>query len=515
MTATPARRRTRATVTGAAWGRIQWCARRATSATSPAPVSPPPACVQTPPAPDGTACDAGNACPQPDTCQLGACIATKCVSGTVTAGGTVTTDTQGNGATPTEPVQTAVTSPAAGTIAITETAATGTPPTGFALVGEQVTISAPAAHTGRATRLGVPHRRVAHSSRRRQNTIQIFKDGVLVPACSGAPGAASPDPCVSDRQLLAGGDVQITVLTSTASVWTFAVQSVCGNGILDPGEQCDDGAANGTLGSCCSTDCQYQANGTPCTDRNPCTANDTCSAGTCVSGPATDCDDNNPCTADSCDPAAGCQHSITCASNLLPGGGRAKTDCMQEWLSQAPSTDARRNQLGCVPTTIRRATSAPTGDKACTFHIAMCFNVNASPGACTGTDVEHVTVMQPGPKPANAADAQNRTAMEDALVELGGTVQGICKSPRAKRGQFCQQNSDCDSAPGRGDGVCNRVVKFGHLTTANSCTPFADITVPLRQTATGWKTRRKTLAVDRHAVQWSAPARSRLADAGV
>jgi hypothetical protein len=153
---------------------------------------------------------------------------------------------------------------------------------------------------------------------------------------------------------------------------------------------------------------------------------------------------------------------------------------MQEWLSQAPPGGTRRNQLVCTDDD-PACDFGSTADKVCTFHIAMCFNVNASPGACTGTDIEHVTVMQPGPKPANAADALNRTAMEDALVELGGTAQGICKSPRAKRGQFCQQNSDCDSAPRTGDGVCNRVVKFGHLAGANSCTPFADITVPLRQ----------------------------------
>ena len=440
---------------------------------------------------DGTACDAGNACPQPDTCQLGTCIATQCVSAPVIAGGTVTTDTQGHGATPTEPVQTSVTSPDAGTVAITETAATGTPPTGFALVGEQVTVSAPAAAPDVPLVLVflIDASRIPAGAD--QNAIQIFKDGVLVPACAGAPGVASPDPCVSDRQLLTSGDVQITVLTSTASVWTFAVQSVCGNEILEFGEQCDDGVANGTVASCCNANCQFQANGTSCTDANPCTANDTCSAGTCVSGPATDCDDNNPCTADSCDPVAGCEHSMTCASNLLPGGGRAKTDCMQEWLSQAQPTNARRNRLVCTDDDPACDFGTTTG--ACTFHIAMCFNVNASPGACTGTDVEHVTVTQPGPKPANAAGALNRTAMDDALVELGGTVQGTCKSPRAKRGQFCQQNSDCDSAPGKGNGVCKRVVKFGHLSTVNACTPFADIAVPLRQSHGRLRAATKTL----------------------
>jgi hypothetical protein len=49
--------------------------------------------------------------------------------------------------------------------------------------------------------------------------IQVFKNGVLVPACSGPAGVASPDPCVSARAMLSGGDVAITVLTSTASDW--------------------------------------------------------------------------------------------------------------------------------------------------------------------------------------------------------------------------------------------------------------------------------------------------------
>jgi hypothetical protein len=55
-----------------------------------------------------------------------------------------------------------------------------------------------------------------------QNTIQIFKKGVLVPPCTGSPATASPDPCISNRATLSNGDVEITVLTSTASNWLFA-----------------------------------------------------------------------------------------------------------------------------------------------------------------------------------------------------------------------------------------------------------------------------------------------------
>ncbi len=44
--------------------------------------------------------------------------------------------------------------------------------------------------------------------------------------------------------------------------------SLCGNGVIDGSvgyaEACDDGAANGTAGSCCNTDCTLRAAGTSC-----------------------------------------------------------------------------------------------------------------------------------------------------------------------------------------------------------------------------------------------------------
>jgi cysteine-rich repeat protein len=98
----------------------------------------------------------------------------------------------------------------------------------------------------------------------------------------------------------------------------------CGNGVLEPGEACDDG--NLLDGDCCSSSCQAEtpgatcasdgnsctddvcdtrgrcthvANDAPCSDGDPCTSGDRCSAGTCI--PGAPCD---PCLA--CDPSAGC-----------------------------------------------------------------------------------------------------------------------------------------------------------------------------------------------------------------
>src|SRR5205814_2139606 len=114
----------------------------------------------------------------------------------------------------------------------------------------------------------------------------------------------------------------------------LGVGALCGNGVVDPGEECDDG--NTVSGDCCSAICFFEQGGcacndanvctddscdpatgdcvmTPntaaCDDGNACTTRDTCSNGACHGGPPLACDDGNVCTTDSCDPAVGCMHA--------------------------------------------------------------------------------------------------------------------------------------------------------------------------------------------------------------
>ncbi len=56
-----------------------------------------------------------------------------------------------------------------------------------------------------------------------ESSIQIFVGGSLVADCPGSTIASPDDPCVSNRANV-GGDIEITVLTSTVSTWNFGFQ---------------------------------------------------------------------------------------------------------------------------------------------------------------------------------------------------------------------------------------------------------------------------------------------------
>lgn len=84
-----------------------------------------------------------------------------------------------------------------------------------------------------------------------------------------------------------------------------ALFALCGNGIPEAGEDCDDG--NSLDGDCCSAICTFEASSSVCDDANVCTVAEVCDgAGACVGLPL-DCDDGLFCNgAEDCDPEIGC-----------------------------------------------------------------------------------------------------------------------------------------------------------------------------------------------------------------
>lgn len=81
----------------------------------------------------------------------------------------------------------------------------------------------------------------------------------------------------ADTRLVAVGTVD-----SDFGLARYFTQS-CGNGVLDAGEECDDGNVAG--GDCCSSNCQAEPDGPASCDGNVCTRSDTCSGGACIPGP--------------------------------------------------------------------------------------------------------------------------------------------------------------------------------------------------------------------------------------
>ncbi len=141
------------------------------------------------------------------------------VSATLPPGGTITTDPSAGGATATNPVQTSLTAPAGSTVTIDQ----GPGAADFGFLGQTVQIDAsPEATAADPFVITFTLDASVIPAGQSASTIEVDKNSVAIPPCGGTPGVASPDPCIASRVALAGGDAQITVLTSTASTWQFA-----------------------------------------------------------------------------------------------------------------------------------------------------------------------------------------------------------------------------------------------------------------------------------------------------
>ena len=151
---------------------------------------------------------------------------------------------------------------------------------------------------------------------------------------AATPHTVTGSPCGTNFFQVEGPGLAVGGVQTNLFVITGQTIDVCGNGILDAGEDCDDG--NKLAGDCCSPTCKFEPLGSPCTaptictnnacngagvcgsvslndglactDGNVCTVADTCTGGACLGTPK-NCVDGNPCTTDLCTPpAVGCEN---------------------------------------------------------------------------------------------------------------------------------------------------------------------------------------------------------------
>lgn len=140
------------------------------------------------------------------------------VSQTVVAGQPVST---GDAPTTSDPVQESVTPSAGGIVTVTSNPAIPDP-AGYTVVGAQVHIDAPPGSVNAPLVISFAVSAAALPVGEAAGDVTVFRDGAAISACTGAPGTASPDPCVASRTQV-GDTITITVLSSHASDWTVAV----------------------------------------------------------------------------------------------------------------------------------------------------------------------------------------------------------------------------------------------------------------------------------------------------
>ena len=135
---------------------------------------------------------------------------------------------------------------------------------------------------------------------------------------------------LADIDLVFGAVVSAEIKSTIAGAGCLVPIGNCGNGVVDPGEQCDDG--NTVAGDGCSPSCQREVCGNhirdpgeQCDDGNT-VSGDGCSA-TCqreprcgdgVLDPGEECDDGNTVSGDGC--SATCQHEPRCGDGVLDPG---------------------------------------------------------------------------------------------------------------------------------------------------------------------------------------------------
>ncbi len=232
------------------------------------------------------------------------------------------------------------------------------------------------------------------------------------------------------------------------SFWEGGV--VCGNGILDPGEQCDDG--NSVGGDCCSASCQLNPMGHPCTDDgNVCTIDECNGEGTCIHSSAN---------------GVACDDGVFCNGTDVCSGGTCSLHMGDPCLNSGECADTCDEGLD---TCFEPAGTACADDgNVCTDDhcdgAGACAHVNNSSPCddglfCNGDDVcSGGACIHAGDPCAAGADCQNQ------CDETGGHCLSPAGAACSDDGNVCTDDQ-CDGA-----GTCAHINNSAGCDDSNACT---------------------------------------------
>src|SRR5947208_264836 len=154
--------------------------------------------------------------------------------------------------------------------------------------------------------------------------------------------------------------------------------SDCGDGVVDSPESCDDGANNGTVGSCCTTTCTFKTSGTACTDDGNVCTTDLCNgsssvcqhapgnSGTTCRGAVNECDLAEACTGS----------SSTWPADVVKTAGTACTDggsvCTTDQCNGSVASPLCVHSPGNAGTTCRATAGGCDAAETCTGSSSTC-----------------------------------------------------------------------------------------------------------------------------------------------
>lgn len=249
-----------------------------------------------------------------------------------------------------------------------------------------------------------------------------------------------------------------------------SIDTICGDGQLQTGEQCEVDPTTGEFGACCDANtCQFlpsnticevaqgacfddgvcsgQADfcpgsfpkepGSLCDDANACTIGESCNAnGACLGGAPLDCNDDNVCTDDSCDPAIGCfndPNSESCDDGNACTVGEscnAIGACVGGLPLDCDDNNVCTDEV-CDP--IQGCANLPNADSC------------DDSDACTLGDVCSGGGCQPGSLPLECDDGNECT--DDSCDSSDGCIIQV-NTGSCNDGDECTEGDTCD------DGVC-------------------------------------------------------------
>src|SRR5439155_1494972 len=255
------------------------------------------------------------------------------------------------------------------------------------------------------------------------------------PALGNATDNVTIDP--EYRIVAATGSYTADGTLGRQRLWAAAIatyRSTCGDGTLDPGEQCDDG--NNLNGDCCSAACQIEAAGTVCRPvAGVCDMAETCdgTSPTCpadaFASAATQC----RASAGACDPAESC----TGTSAACPADAKSTAECrpVAGPCDVAESCDGVGND--CPADAFAPAT------QVCRAAAGQC----DAAGTCTGADAAcPPDGLQPNGTPC---DDGNQCTAADACQD--GTCAG---NAALLDGAACDDQNSCTSHDTCASGTC-------------------------------------------------------------